>query len=129
MLFDYDAQRLRLDPSDAPPVRSTRNPFRFATARDDATGTPSHGRLRASEAAPAPSPDAAEPVPFTLVGIATRQAGATTSRIAVLSGRGQLILAAQGETIESQYVVDIVGEDAVELRNATTGRVARLALR
>jgi hypothetical protein len=127
-LFDFEAQRARLEAAAVPVVRGRRNPFAFGGVERDDVGRATSSARRSSTTV-ASAPEEAEPVPFTLVGIATRRGDDATSRVAVLSGRGQLILAARGDTVASRYQVDAVGADVVELRDTLTGKVVRLALR
>jgi len=127
-LFDFEAQRQRLE-SSAAAVRSTRNPFSFSgPERGEADPSIRPGRGAAPDVATPPPLDL-EPIPYALVGIVTRRGDDAASRVAVLSGRGQLILVARGETVASRYLVDTVSADVVELRDTATGRVVRLALR
>ena len=119
----------RLRP-DVPPMRPTRNLFRFSTARATtatASAPPSPERLAepivGAVSAPAPA--------WTLIGIAEDVGGdGRAVRTAILSGTGGLRLVKSGEALADGYRVREISDDGVELTAASGEAPAvRLALK
>jgi hypothetical protein len=124
--------RLRLEPPTVPPIERTRNPFVLQSAVPTDSPGPMTRRPLLTAAGRGRAPEGAEtpaPVPFTLVGIATGRADEPSTRVAILSGRGELLHVTPGDTLGSRHVVVAIGDDVVELRDLSTGLVQRLALR
>lgn len=122
------ATRLRERLAQAPaPDLHQRNPFRFAPA----------GAARAAAAGvrpvPTPQPDPApiDPAPaLTLMGIAEDQTPIGLHRTAVIGGPGDAVFVVmEGQPVADRYRVTAIGQDAVELKDLTTGGYRRLALR
>jgi hypothetical protein len=129
--FDLERQRARLEEFSAtPPAPPGRNPFRFGSPPDRPV-QPMEGRFPASRPSISdnPLPPAEPAVPVRLVGVATSGSSDVATRSAILSGLGQVFVAAAGDLVADRYRVTAVGEDAVELRDEATGRIVRLALR
>ena len=96
---------------------STRNPFRFGSAKSVAShaGNSSAAKSTASAIASA-TPVAPPPPNYTLAGIAERSAPEGRKRTAVISGEGQLYLLTEGQIVGARYVVVRVDAEAVLLR-------------
>jgi hypothetical protein len=129
--FQFDAQMARLRPrASAPaPPPAPRNPFTFGRDRQvaiDLDGSTS--RHRADDRLAGPAEAEAIDQPLSLIGIAERKSSAGVQRVAILSGAGQLYLAAVGDAAGPDYVVDAIDTDAVDLVGET-GRRLHLALR
>jgi hypothetical protein len=129
LAFDVQAQaeRLRKRLASAPvPQQPARNPFVF-TERRMASSAPSIPR---EVAPPAPMP-VSDPEPeLTLAGIAEQQSPKGLVRTALITGPGdQYYMVVAGQPVAGRYLVVAVGADAVELKDVTTDRVRRLALR
>jgi hypothetical protein len=128
------ASRLRTRLAGAPqPTLTGRNPFMFQArprtlGQDRVHAAPIDSGLETALAATPP-----EPPPIALSGVAEDSTGAgnsaTTVRIAVLEGYGDVFLARVGETIASRYQVTAIGADTAELKDLLTGRTIRLGLR
>jgi hypothetical protein len=97
---------------------STRNPFRFGSAK---LVTPHGGNspaARSSATAVASVPLVAPPPPnYTLAGIAERNVPEGRKRTAVISGEGQLYLVTEGQMVGGRYIVVRVDAEAVLLRD------------
>lgn len=118
------AQRLATAPAPQQPVR---NPFAFGALPVVRRATPL--RMAAPESEPAPLAAAVVEPALVLVGLAERRTGDGVVRSAVISSDGQdLIMAEVGTVLLSQYTVTSIGNDAVELRETSTGRSRRLSL-
>jgi hypothetical protein len=122
------ARRLRERLAAAPtPQEPVRNPFAFRPP----TVTRPAPLARAS--APAPDPAwgemAAPDLPLMLVALAERRNGEAVVRSAMITGDGEeLIMAEVGTVIAGRYSVTMIGSDAVEMKDASTGRLRRLTL-
>jgi hypothetical protein len=118
------AQRLAAAPV---PQQPTRNPFAFGALPVVRRVTPA--RMVAPEPEPAPlAPAIVEPA-LVLVGLAERRTGDAVVRSAVISSDGQdLIMAEVGTVLLGQYTVTSIGNDAVEMKETSTGRFRRLVL-
>jgi len=117
------AQRLATAPTPQQPVR---NPFAFK-ALSDRRATPA--RVAAPEPEPAPLMAAVVEPALVLIGLAERQNGDGVVRSAVISGDGlDLIMAEVGTVVLGQYTVTSIGNDAVEMKETSTGRFRRLVL-
>lgn len=119
------AARLRERLAEAPaPDPHQRNPFRFAPVA--AAEHPSHAPVRDVAAAlPVDAPPA-----LTLMGIAEDQTSIGLHRTAVIGGPGDAVyLVIEGQPVADRYRVTTIGQDAVELKDVTTGGYRRLALR
>ena len=130
--FDLERQRARLEQlAEAPDVGPSRNPFRFAAPPVRPAEPSPVRRVAAGQPALSDSPVAVAdpPVPVRLIGIAASPSTDGPRRSAILSGLGQVFIVGAGGLVGDQYRVEAVGEDAVELRDETTGRVVRLGLR
>jgi hypothetical protein len=121
------ARRLKERLAAAPlPQQPVRNPFAFRPEPVVRTGP-------AAMPAPAPVATTAEIVPseppLLLIGLAERRTGDTIVRSAVVSSDGQeLIMVEIGSVLLGRYKVTAIAGDAVELADASTGRVRRLVL-
>ncbi len=127
------SDRLRTRLATVPrPEPSDRNPFSLQASTPRVTRAPA-AAATFEALATVPAEPIAEPDPLTLSGIAEEALGdgktAAPVRTAVLSGLGDVFLARAGDTIASRYQVVLVGADAVELKDLTTGRTFRLGLR
>lgn len=113
-------------PPTAVPRLGGRNPFAFALAAPPVAHTPAQQSTSpVDEVLPVP---AAVPL-LTLIGIAERGAGPQAPRTAIISGVGEVFLAAIGDVVASRYVVRAIGDSHVELADRTSGDTLRLALR
>ena len=81
------------------------------------------------DAPPVTQQPADEPLPFKLIGVAERATGDTTVRTAVLSGKADVFIVGVGDQVSGRYTVAAVAAEAIELTDATTGQVVRLALK
>ncbi len=120
------ARRLKQRLATAPtPQRPLRNPFSFRTV----PATAAAPVVRASAPEPLPLVLPVMEPPLLLVGLAERQNGEARVRSAVISSDGQeLIMAEVGTVLLGRYTVTAIGNDAVEMTDASTGRSRRLAL-
>ena len=115
----------RLRPT-AVPRQPGRNLFSFASRK-----------TRAVAPIVAPSPPALSeatavrpvPVPLKLSGIAEDRVPGGVVRTAIISGRGQLFLAKEGESVTDRYRVARISSEVVELTDLNDGSVLRLALK
>jgi hypothetical protein len=98
--------------------QSTRNPFRFGSARP---ATPHAGGSVVSRPPTIPLVTVATPVApsYTLAGIAERNMPEDRKRTAVISGEGQLYLVTEGEMVGGRYTVVRIDPEAVLLRDQT----------
>jgi len=112
----------RLRPTTAPTERR-RNLFAFRSAAPAPQPLPD---LRSSSL-PATStpPPSGEPV-LKLAGIAEDDGADGPSRIAFISGEGQLFMVKQGDAVTGRYRVIRISSDAVELSDVSAGIVRRL---
>ena len=121
---ELNAQAARLrDRRGAPTLRpSTRNPFRFNSAKPSPPAAPL--RDRTIEPAPEPAAPAGPPQPLlTLSGIAQKSG----KRTAIIAGGAQLYLVSEGDSVAGLYTVVNVEPEAVLLRDAS-GAEQRLVL-
>ena len=107
----------------APLRPSTRNPFRFAKRISPEAPRPSALVPSAVPSTPAPPP----PPSLSLSGIADRKTPEGRKRTAIISGEGQVYLAAEGDSVAGRYHVVTVDSDAVTLRD-DDGTETRLIL-
>jgi hypothetical protein len=108
---------------------STRNPFRFGSAKSVASHSGASSAARSSATAAAAAPLVAPPPPsYTLAGIAEHNAPEGRKRTAVISGEGQLYLVTEGQVVGGRYTVVRVDAEAVLLRDQS-GAELTLALR
>lgn len=123
------AARLRERLAEAPaPDPHQRNPFRFAPVA--AAEHPSHATVRGVAAADAAELPVDAPPALTLMGIAEDQTSIGLHRTAVIGGPGDAVyLVIEGQPVADRYRVTTIGQDAVELKDVTTGGYRRLALR
>jgi hypothetical protein len=113
-------QRLASAPVPQPPLR---NPFTFETVAP----RPRAETVRRVEMPPSVAIPA-EPV-LAMIGMAEDRRPQGVVRTAMIVTEGQdLIVAAVGDTLLQRYKVTAIGPDAVELADAVTGLVRRLAL-
>jgi hypothetical protein len=97
---------------------STRNPFRFGSAKSVASHAGHSSAPRSSATAVASMPPVAPPPPsYTLAGIAERNVPEGRKRTAVISGDGQLYLVTEGQVVGGRYTVVRVDAEAVLLRD------------
>jgi hypothetical protein len=66
--------------------------------------------------------------PVRLVGVAESSSGDAMERTAILTVEGRLVLAKEGEAVESRYRVERVAAEAAELTDLTTDHRITLAL-
>ena len=120
--FNAQAARLRDRRGGATLRPSTRNPFRFNSAKP--APPPTLLRDRTIEPAPeAAAPSAPPPPLLTLSGIAQK----TGKRTAIIAGGAQLYLVGEGDSVAGLYTVVEVEPEAVLLRDAS-GAEQRLVL-
>ena len=120
------AERLRERVGTAPvPQRPSRNPFEFAGRASNAptTAPPASRAVSSAELQPVARPALA------LIGIAEDQTPEGLDRTAVISGMGQLFLVGEDEAVTTRFRVVALEAAAVELRDLSTGKVFRLALK
>ena len=109
------------------PQEPVRNPFAFRSAPEVRVG-PSP-RAAASPSATAPVEAVIPDVPLLLVGLAEHRNGDVLVQSAVISSNGEdLIMAEVGTVVLGRYTVTSIGSDAVEMKDASTGRARRLVL-
>lgn len=116
----------RLRPS-VEPHQPGRDLFSFVAPKPRAAA-PTTGLLRPaalSEAAPV----APAPPPFKLAGIAEDSGPEGVVRTAIISGRGQLFLAKEGDSVADRYRVTKISAEVIELADLDAGTVLRLALK
>jgi len=122
------ARRLKERLATAPlPQEPVRNPFAFQPAPEMRVAPPSRGPLPVPTTAPVEMivPD----VPLLLVGLAEHRNGEVLVQSAVITSNGDdLIMAEVGTVVVGRYTVTSIGTDAVEMKDASTGRVRRLVL-
>lgn len=107
-----------------PPSPVRRNPFSF---RADPPAPASRTQAAAlAVAQPEPAPSRPE---MTLSGIAEDMENGRPIRTAVISARGQLVLAREGDRILARFVVLRITADAVQLEDSEGGEVFTLALK
>ena len=121
------ARRLKERLAAAPlPQEPVRNPFAFRPTSEVRVG-PSPRAVPPPAAAPVEMviPD----VPLLLVGLAEHRNGDVLVQSAAISSNGEdLIMAEVGTVVLGRYTVTSIGSDAVEMKDASTGRVRRLVL-
>jgi hypothetical protein len=122
------AARLRERLAQAPrPDLRQRNPFRFAPIA--AAARPAAGAAAPASVEPPPMPLETPPA-LTLMGIAEDQTPIGLHRTAVIGGPGDAVFVVmEGQAVADRYRVTTIGQDAVELKDLTTGGYRRLALR
>jgi hypothetical protein len=121
------AARLRTRLAAAPaPKQPVRNPFAFRPRAD----APQPRAPRLDYPPPPPAP-ALDDLPLVLIGVAEDATAGGPVRTAMIAAEAdQLFLVKAGETVMGRYQVEIVGADAVQLKDlARGGAVRRLALR
>jgi hypothetical protein len=111
-------------PQQTPAVRTSRNPFVFAS-REDRTDT----RPVSGPALVVAPPSAPPRPPLLLSAIADETIDSTVVRTAILSIGGQVFLAKEGDRPIPRFLVVRITADVVELRDETDGAQLRLALR
>ena len=109
--------RARLRPADEP-QHPARNLFQFA-ARSARPASAADTLHQALPAEPAPAP--IRTPPFTLVGFAVDSEADHQVRTAIVAAFGDVFLVKDGDTLASQYRVDHVGADAVEMTSLQDG--------
>jgi hypothetical protein len=122
------ARRLKERLATAPlPQEPVRNPFAFRPAPET--------RAAPSPRAPVPVPTTAPvemivpDVPLLLVGLAEHRNGEVLVQSAVITSNGDdVIMAEVGSVVVGRYTVTSIGSDAVEMKDASTGRIRRLVL-
>jgi hypothetical protein len=120
--LNRDAERLRAHLDHPPSVpRPQRDPFNFGTPKTESS--PAHVT---TPAAAAPIVAAPPPVP-RLVAILTDTGDSGIVRRVVLALGDEVHISKVGDTIGA-YVVRSIGADAVELSEASSGRVVRVPL-
>jgi hypothetical protein len=131
--FRFDAQVARLRAQAGQQMaRPDRNPFTFG--RDGAPGEPEASSPRRAGLASdqtdsyRTNDEARANEPLSLIGIAERRTDDGTERVAIVSGGGELFLAAVGQRVGLEYVVEAIADDAVELAGEG-GRRLHLVLR
>jgi hypothetical protein len=68
-------------------------------------------------------------VPLLLVGLAEHRNGEVLVQSAVITSNGDdVIMAEVGSVVVGRYTVTSIGSDAVEMKDASTGRIRRLVL-
>ncbi len=122
------ARRLKERLAAAPlPQEPVRNPFTFRPAPQVRVGPSPRAAVRPPASAPVEMvmPD----VPLLLVGLAEHRNGDVLVQSAAISSNGEdLIMAEVGTVVLGRYTVTSIGSDAVEMKDASTGRVRRLVL-
>jgi hypothetical protein len=127
-----EAARLHARMSAAPPPSAAvRNPFAFGTANAPgarhpalSTGAPS-GLVQATVASETPAAPA-----LLLMGIAEDTTGTGTHRTAIIGDAAETIyMVVEGDSLAGRYKVTKIGADAIELEDAVTKGIRRLALR
>lgn len=108
------------------PMRSTRNPFRFASPKR-ATPVAAPASMAVPESPP-PALTPPPPPPFKLSGIAERNTPQGRKRTAVITNEGQLYVVAEGDLVAGRYTVITIDPDAAVLRDQN-GTEIRLLLR
>jgi hypothetical protein len=131
LAFDVQAQaaRLRNRLAAAPiPQQPTRNPFAFGARH---LPRPREApRVAALQEPAVASPSSFVQPELSLVGVAEQQSATGLVRTAMIVGEGEeLFMVTEGQEVAGRYRVSVVGADAVELKDASTGAVRRLALR
>jgi hypothetical protein len=127
--MERETERLRHRLAASPgPARSGRDPFRFGERRvamspRRATAPPQYAEVPVTQVA------VDVPPPLRLIGVAERAAGETSTRTAVLSGESDVFLVGVGDQVLGRYTVVAVAAETIELSDASTGRVIRLALK
>jgi hypothetical protein len=109
------------------PQEPYRNPFAFRPAPEVRVAPPPRTAVPVATSAPVEMvmPD----VPLLLVGLAEHRTGDVLTQSAVISSNGEdLIMAEVGTVVVGRYTVTSIGSDAVEMKDASTGRVRRLVL-
>jgi hypothetical protein len=122
------AERLRKRLAAAPiPQRPPRNPFAFKERPEPPRRREPMPRVEAP-AAPVVVRD--EPL-LVLIGVAERATPAGAVRTAMIAAEGdQLFLVKAGDTVMGRYQIEIVGADAVQMKDLLPGGgIRRLALR
>jgi hypothetical protein len=126
--------REHLRPTSAP-RQAMRNPFLFGSPRRKAsTSVDAPAATDSGINAIAPDVSGERPFGLSLAGIAEDRDPATNAsiRTAIISGRGQLFLAKQGDTVYdggTAYTVGTISADAVDLAPAGDAVARRLVLR
>ncbi|HEX7484759.1 MAG TPA: hypothetical protein VF332_01300 [Vicinamibacterales bacterium] len=101
-----------------------RDPFSFRESSQSA------GRGARVSAAAIAAPDTGEPRPeMVLSGIAEETSNGHPVRTAVISARGQLVFAREGDRVLSRFLVVRIAADAVQLKDGEGGEVFTLALK
>ncbi|SRR5450759_1371432 len=107
-----------------PPSPVRRNLFSF---REDPPAPASRTQAAAlAVAEPEPAPSRPE---MTLSGIAEDTGNGSPIRTAVISARGQLVLAREGDRVLARFVVLRITADAVQLEDSEGGEVFTLVLK
>jgi hypothetical protein len=117
-------ERLAVAPLPQEPVR---NPFAFRPAPEIRVAPPPRAGVPVPTTAPVEMgvPD----LPLLLVGLAEHRHGDVLVQSAVISSNGEdLIMAEVGSVVVGRYTVTSIGSDAVEMKDASTGRIRRLVL-
>ena len=124
------ARRLKERLATAPlPQEPVRNPFAFRAATPEVRSVPSSPRGAVPPPVTAPVEVVVPDVPLLLVGLAEHRNGDVLTQSAVISSNGEdLIMAEVGTVVLGRYTVTSIGSDAVEMKDASTGRVRRLVL-
>jgi hypothetical protein len=121
------ARRLKERLATAPlPQEPVRNPFAFRPAPEVRVAPPPRAAVPVATTAPV---EIVPDVPLLLVGLAEHRNGDVLVQSAVISSNGEdLIMAEVGTVVVGRYTVTSIGSDAVDLKDAATGRVRRLVL-
>lgn len=108
---------------------STRNPFRFGSAKSAASHAGTSSAVRSTALAiSSATPVALPPPSYSLAGIAERNVPEGRKRTAVISGEGQLYLVTEGQMVGGRYTVVRIDAEAVLLRDQS-GTELTLGLR
>ena len=112
----------------ASPRQPARNPFVFvSTARR--TEAPHPGPIRDTPTPESSTPTVAPPLALKLAGIGEDVTPAGTTRTAIISGAGDLVLAKEGDTVAERYRVVRISSEVVELADVIDGSTRRLVLK
>ena len=108
------------------PPAPTRNPFAFGPGPERVAPAPRIGT-------PAPEPISAAievpDLPLMLVGLAEHRKDDVVLKSAVITSDGQdLIMAEVGTVLLGRYTVTSIENDAVEMKDSSSGRVRRIVL-
>jgi hypothetical protein len=112
-----------------PPTLSPQRRNLFRLREQPLVPAPAPARALATAAPDGPVDPTPAPPPLTLAGIGESQQGDRAVRTAVISGAGELWLAAEGTVVAGRFRVDRIDNDAVVLVDTASGQRQTLRLR